>query len=84
MPQSGSLPWLLLAAVICTLFAIFLESAFIAPTTGALMGTDVWQTNHNTYAYEGKQMVGDFVSHLVTIFVLGIWVGVLIDARRSV
>ena len=83
MAQSGSLPWLILAAVLCTLFAIFLESAFIAPTAEALMGTEVWQTNHNTYAYEGKQMVGDFVGHLVTVFAIGIWIGVLIDARRA-
>jgi len=84
MARSGSLPWLILAAVLCTLFALFIEGGFIAPTTEALFATDVWQTNHNSYAYEGKQMVADFVRSLVIIFTLGIWFGVLIDARRSV
>ncbi|MFW5919667.1 MAG: hypothetical protein ACOCSF_05660 [Halanaeroarchaeum sp.] len=83
MPR-GSLPWLFLAAVLCTLFAIFIESAFIHPTTSAMMGTDVWQANHNQYSYAGKQMVATFVRNLLTIFTLGIWVGVLIDARRTV
>lgn len=81
---SGSLPWLILTAVICTAFAIFLESAFLAPTAEALMGTEVWKTNHNTYAWEGKQRVADFVTNLVMVFAIGIWFGVLIDARRSV
>ena len=79
----GSLPWLILAAVLCTLLAIFVESAFIHPTTSALMGTETWQTNHNQYAYEGKQMVASFVRNLLAIFAIGIWTGVLIDARRA-
>jgi putative copper export protein len=84
MARSGSLPWLVLAAVICTLLAIFLESAFLHPVTSALMGTEVWQTSHNSYAYAGKQMVADFVGNLLTVIALGIWIGVLIDARRAV
>jgi len=80
----GSLPWLLLAAILCTLFAIYIESAFIHPTTSALMGTEVWQTNHNQYSYEGKQMVAAFVRSVLAVLVIGIWVGVLIDARRPV
>lgn len=79
----GSLPWLLLAAVLCTLFAIFMEAAFLHPTASALMGTEVWQTNHNQYSYAGKRMVGQLVAHLLTVIALGIWVGVLIDARRA-
>lgn len=82
MPR-GSLPWLVLAAVICTLFAIFLESAFLHPTASALMGTETWTTNHNTYSYAGKQMVGDFVKNLLSIIAIGIWFGVLISARRA-
>lgn len=84
MARSGSLPWLLLAAVICTALAIFLEGAFFAPIAEELMGTEVWQTNHNTYAWEGKQRVGALAGHLLTVFAMGIWIGVLIDARRSV
>lgn len=81
MPR-GSLPWLLLAAILCTLFAIFMEAAFLHPTTDALMGTEVWQTNHQQYAYEGKRMVGQFVAHILTVISLGIWTGVIIESRR--
>lgn len=84
MARTGSLPWLLLAAIVCTLFALYLESVFVVPTTDALMGTEVWQTNHNQYTSEGKRMVGQFVAHLFTLFAIGIWVGVLIDARRAI
>lgn len=84
MARSGSLPWLLLAAVLATLFAVFLESAFLHPTADAFMGTDVWQTNYNQYSYDGKRMVGQFVAHILTVIAVGIWVGVLIDARRSI
>jgi hypothetical protein len=83
MARSGSTPWLILAAVLCTLFAIFMESAFLAPTTDALMGTEVWATEYNQYSAEGKRMVGQFVAHLLTAIAFGIWVGVIIDARRA-
>jgi len=78
----GSLPWLILAAVLCTLFALGVDGVLIKPPTSALMGTDVWQTNHSQYSYAGKQMVGKFVKNISFIFVTGIWVGVLIAARR--
>lgn len=81
MAQSGSLPWIILVAVICTGLAILLESAFVAPTSEALMGTDLWTTNEQTYAYEGRQMIGDFVTYLLAVIVMGIWFGVLIEAR---
>jgi hypothetical protein len=84
MARRGSLPWLLLAAIICTLFAVFLESAFIHPTTDALMGTETWQTNHNEYSWAGKRMIGQFAAHVLTVIALGIWINVLIEARRSV
>jgi hypothetical protein len=79
----GSLPWLILAAVLSTLFAILLESAFLAPTVDALTGTDVWATEYNQHTYEGKRMVGELAAHALTVISLGIWTGVLIDARRS-
>lgn len=84
MARTGSVPWLLLAAILCTLFALYLESVFVVPTTDALMGTDVWQTTHNEYTADGKRMVGQLVAHLFSVFALGIWIGVLIDARRAV
>jgi|GEM_PF-3307481 len=79
----GSLPWLILAAVICTLFAIWLESAFFHPTVGALTGTTVWQTNYTAETYRGKQMIGALAAHTLSFISVGIWIGVLIDARRA-
>lgn len=83
MARRGSLPWLFLAAVLSTLFAVWIELAFIHPLGEAWMGTTTWQTNELAYAYDGRQMIADFVNNLLTIWVIGIWLGVLIDARRS-
>jgi hypothetical protein len=84
MPRRGSLPWLLLAAVLSTLFAIWIEASFIHPVEQAITGTTLWQTNQLDYAYQGRVMVANFVRFLLVVWVLGIWAGVLIDARRSV
>lgn len=84
MARQGSLPWLLIAAVLSTLFAIWIEASFIHPFAEAWMGTTTWQTNNLEYAYRGRQMLADFVRSLLIIFVLGIWFGVLIDARRTI
>jgi len=83
MARSGSLPWLLLAAVLCTLFAIFLEGAFLSPVADALLETEAWQTSHNTYAADGKAMLEGFVDNLLIVITIGIWVGVVIGARRG-
>lgn len=83
MAERGSLPWLILAAVICTAFAIYLESALFAPVVDNLMATQTWQTNYSKHTYSSKRMVGNLAGHLLTILSLGIWVGVLIDARRQ-
>lgn len=83
MPRSGSLPWLFIAAVLSTLFAVYVEASFIHPWVSAMTGTSLWQTNQLSYAYEGRRMIADFARSLLIIFVLGIWFGVLIDARKA-
>lgn len=79
----GSLPWLILAAVLSTMFAFFLESALWAPLLHEILGTSAWQNSTNTYAADGKMMIADFAKNLLTVITLGIWIGVIIDARRS-
>lgn len=83
MGRSGSLPYVILAAVICTLFAIYLDSAFMSPTTEAYFATSVWQTNHQSFAYQGKQMVAGLARDVLIVITFAIWVGVLIEARRA-
>jgi len=83
MPR-GSLPWLFLAAILSTLFAVYLESALLHPFIDAILSTSAWQTSTNQYAAAGKRMIADFARSLLIVIVLGIWTGVLIDARRAV
>ena len=84
MARSGSLPWLLLAAVISTLFAIYLETTMVQPFVDGIVSTQSWQSNPNQHIADGKGMTLVWVRHLTLIFVVTIWIGVLIDARRSV
>lgn len=78
----GSLPWLILAAVLATLFAIWFEASFIAPFADGIMGSSLWSKQHTSQTAEGKRMVGDAVRNGLVVVILGIWVGLMIDARR--
>jgi len=84
MARSGSLPWLLLAAVLTTVFGIYLEITVVKPLTDGLVATDVWAQSSTEYTARGKSMVYDWISHLVLIMAAGIWFGVFVDARRSI
>lgn len=83
MGRSGSLPYVILAAVICILFAIYIDSALFSPTAEAYFATDVWQTNHQGFAYQGKQMVAGLARDILIVIVFAISMGIIIEARRT-
>lgn len=83
MPK-GSLPWLLLAAILATLFFVYLEGALVSPFFDAILSSSTWQSDSLSYAASGKRMVADFVRNILMVIVVGIWVGVLISARGAV
>jgi len=84
MARRGSLPWLILAAVLAIATAVFLVSALFNPFAEAFMGLDSWQNTGLSYTNEGQRMVGDFATFLLPTFVFAIAVGFLIEARRAV
>jgi len=82
MPR-GSLPWLLLAGVILTGFAVYLEATMLHPFSSAVMATDAWQNTSNPHAASGKGMIGAFVRNVLAILILGVWIGIFLLARRA-
>jgi len=78
----GSLPWLLLAGVILTGFAVYIEATLVNPFATAWMGTSAWQNPTNSYAAQGMGMIGSYVRNILVIFILGIWIGIFLLARR--
>jgi len=84
MARRGSLPWLIIAAVLSIILGIFLVSALLTPYTDALMALPQWRNSTLDHANAGQRMVGDFVNHFLLVLFFGIAVGFLIDARRGV
>ena len=84
MVRRGSMPWLLLAALLSILLAVWLQSAIISPFTSELFALEGWRGSSLSYANSGMRMVEQFVSTLLLAMVLAIAFGVVIDARRGV
>jgi len=78
------MPWLLLAAMLSILLAVYLESALISPFTEELYAVDGWRGSSLSYANEGMRMVEQFTSVLLLAMIFAIAFGVVIDARRGV
>jgi hypothetical protein len=83
MPQSESLPWLVVVGAVCIVFAIFLEAVLIQPLFDTLTGLSSWQNTSVTYINEGQRMTADFINYLILIVVSGISFGVFLSARRG-
>ena len=84
MVRRGSMPWLLLAALLAILLAVYLESALISPFTEELYALSGWRGSGLGYANEGMRMIEQFTSVLLLGMILAIAFGVVIDARRGV
>ena len=84
MAKSGSVPWLVLAAIVCIGIAVFLVSALFMPFANEIMGLPGWRGSDLGYANDGMRMIGDFVTYLLAIIVFGIGFGFMLDARRGI